>query len=185
MTEFSRDMIEVQRLLAIVKNSLEEFNKSEGFLIKNDLSERCICAKFSTYLERELLNTQYQDYNVDVEYNRGRGGNDSAAKMMNGKKIVTDLIVHKRGKNEEGEYKIPPYHLRNNILSIHSTLAVPLDVLLSLSVHSLSAHPDFAVHKIEQIFCYMVEQTISQPPRYSPVRSKVPWILFSCVPPIE
>ena len=84
MTEFSRDMIEVQRLLAIVKNSLEEFNKSEGFLIKNDLSERCICAKFSTYLERELLNTQYQDYNVDVEYNRGRGGNDSAAKMMNG-----------------------------------------------------------------------------------------------------
>ena len=104
MTEFSRDMIEVQRLLAIVKNSLEEFNKSEGFLIKNDLSERCICAKFSTYLERELLNTQYQDYNVDVEYNRGRGGNDSAAKMMNGKKIVTDLIVHKRGKNEEGEY---------------------------------------------------------------------------------
>ena len=48
MTEFSRDMIEVQRLLAIVKNSLEEFNKSEGFLIKNDLSERCICAKFST-----------------------------------------------------------------------------------------------------------------------------------------
>ena len=104
MTEFSRDMIEVQRLLAIVNNSLEEFNKSEGFLIKNDLSERCICAKFSTYLERELLNTQYQDYNVDVEYNRGRGGNDSAAKMMNGKKIMTDLIVHKRGKNEEGEY---------------------------------------------------------------------------------
>lgn len=50
------------------------------------------------------MNTQYQDYNVDVEYNRGRGGNDSAAKMMNGKKIVTDLIVHKRGKNEEGEY---------------------------------------------------------------------------------
>ena len=50
---------------------------------------------------RELLNTQYQDYNVDVEYNRGRGGNDSAAKMMNGKKIVTDLIVHKRERTKK------------------------------------------------------------------------------------
>ena len=61
MTEFSRDMIEVQRLLAIVKNSLEEFNKSEGFLIKNDLSERCICAKFSTYLETSV----YKGYKRD------------------------------------------------------------------------------------------------------------------------
>lgn len=91
-------------LLLITKDALKAFNKNELFLIENDLSERCICAKFAIYLERILSETPYENYDVDVEYNRGRGGNDSAAKMMHGKKIVTDLIVHKRGKNEEGEY---------------------------------------------------------------------------------
>lgn len=91
-------------LLHCVEEALDKFNENESYLIEHDVSERCICAKFATYLEKTLLNTQYKDYDVDVEYNRGRGGNDSAAKMMGGKKIVTDLIVHKRGKNEEGEY---------------------------------------------------------------------------------
>lgn len=91
-------------LLLIAEDALKAFNENELFLIENDLSERCICAKFATYLERRLSETTYEDYDVDVEYNRGRRGNDSAAKMMSGKKIVTDLIVHNREKNEEGEY---------------------------------------------------------------------------------
>ena len=90
-------------LLLIAEDALKAFNENELFLIENDLSERCICAKFATYLERRLSETTYEDYDVDVEYNRGRRGNDSAAKMMSGKKIVTDLIVHNREKNEEGE----------------------------------------------------------------------------------
>lgn len=91
-------------LLRYVEEALDAFNANESYLIEHDVSERCICAKFAAYLEKTLLSTQYKNYDVDVEYNRGRGGNDSATKTMGGKKIVTDLIVHKRGKNEEGEY---------------------------------------------------------------------------------
>lgn len=105
MRDRSIEMQELQILLTIVEEALCKFDLKETYLIKNDLSERCICAKFAAYLEKELLDTQYKDYDVDVEYNRGYKGNDGAAKMMHGKKIVTDLIVHKREKNKEGEYE--------------------------------------------------------------------------------
>lgn len=38
---------------------------------------------------------------MDVEYNRRAKGNEYAAKMLYGRKAVVDLIVHKRGYNEE------------------------------------------------------------------------------------
>ena len=38
---------------------------------------------------------------VDVEYNRGSKDNEHAAKMLNGRNIVVDLIVHKRGYDEQ------------------------------------------------------------------------------------
>lgn len=91
-------------LLRCVEEALDAFNKKETYLIEHDVSERCICARFAIYLEEALSTTKYKDYIVDVEYNRGYKGNDDAAKMLYGKKIVTDLIVHKRGKNEREEY---------------------------------------------------------------------------------
>lgn len=91
-------------LLCYVEEALDAFNANESYLIEHDVSERCICAKFATYLEKKLSKTQYKDYDVDVEYNRGYKGNADAAKMMHGRRIVTDLIVHKREKNENGEY---------------------------------------------------------------------------------
>jgi hypothetical protein len=38
---------------------------------------------------------------VDVEYNRGDNGNEYSAKMLHGRKIVVDLIVHKRGYSKK------------------------------------------------------------------------------------
>lgn len=89
------------KIETLINNAIDKFNQNEQYLISRDLSERCICSKFATYLEKELFLSEFNDYIVDVEYNRGNGGNECAAKMLRGKKIVVDLIVHKRGYNPE------------------------------------------------------------------------------------
>ena len=93
-----------QELIEIVDVAIEKFNTKEKYLIKNDLSERCICAKFAMYLSKALKNTRFQDYYVDVEYNRGAYGKDIKAKIMEDKRIVEDLIVHRRGYDPEVGY---------------------------------------------------------------------------------
>lgn len=85
----------------IVEIAIGRFNASENYLLDKDLSERCICAKFAMYLEKALVNTQYSDYIVDVEYNRGMAGNEYAKKRLYGRDAIVDLIVHKRGYNAE------------------------------------------------------------------------------------
>ena len=47
-----------------------------NFVIEN---ERCICAKFASYLERAIAESEFREYAVDVEYNRGSRGNEYAA----------------------------------------------------------------------------------------------------------
>lgn len=85
----------------LVENAISEFNAKENYLIRANLSERCICAKFANYLERELCKTIYKDYNVDVEYNRDSHDSQYAKKMIGDVKSATvDLIVHKRHTNE-------------------------------------------------------------------------------------
>ncbi len=84
-------------LKIIVQNAVDKFNEKEKYLIKTDLSERCICSKFAMYLSNEISNSRFRDYEVDVEYNRGTYGEDLAAKILETKRIVVDLIVHKRG----------------------------------------------------------------------------------------
>lgn len=93
-----------QRLNILILQAIENFNNNESYLIKNDLSERCICAKFASYVEKEIQCSQFSDYIVDVEYNRGYHGKDFNPKMLNGRKIVVDLIVHKRAYDENAGY---------------------------------------------------------------------------------
>lgn len=84
----------------LVLKAIEEFNHYEQYLISRDLSERCICARFSRYLENELCEFGFGDYTVDVEYNRGSEGVEHNPKTLNHKNIVVDLIIHKRGYDE-------------------------------------------------------------------------------------
>jgi len=81
----------------IVLKAIKDFNATEQYIIKNDLSERCICAKFAFYLTVAIQQSNYKDYCVDVEYNRGFDGNERSVKRMNDAPITVDLIVHKRG----------------------------------------------------------------------------------------
>ena len=91
-------MTEIQRQITeCVESAINEFNRNEQYLISRDLSERCICAKFASYLDRAIAGTRFSEYTVDVEYNRGSRGNEYAAKCLDGRNIVVDLIVHKRG----------------------------------------------------------------------------------------
>ncbi len=108
--------IEQARLKRIVENSIGSFNTNEKYLLENNLSERCICARFALYLQNEISGScTYQDYIVDVEYNRGAKGKDYEPKRLNDndKPITVDLIVHKRGFSEQvrqhGERQIIGY----------------------------------------------------------------------------
>ena len=95
-------MTETQnKITACLNSALQSFNQNEQYLISRDLSERCICAKFASYLERAIAESEFREYVVDVEYNRGGRGNEYAAKVLNDHNIVVDLIVHKRGYNEQ------------------------------------------------------------------------------------
>lgn len=88
-----------KQIRSILLSAIECFNQKEKYLIENDLSERCICAKFSFYLTEAIQGTDFSDYNVDVEYNRGFDGQDRAIKRIENAPITVDLIVHKRGYN--------------------------------------------------------------------------------------
>ena len=87
-----------QLLQSIVERAISSFCETEMYLIENNLSERCICARFAIHLSKALEDTIYRDYVVDVEYNRGNKGRQQNPKMMDDNKPITvDLIVHKRG----------------------------------------------------------------------------------------
>lgn len=89
---------EEHEIQCIAEGAIEEFNRQEQFLLIHDLSEQCICSKFASYLEKQLQNSRFREYVVDVEYNRGMRGNSYAAKEKpdSGKKMILDLVVHKR-----------------------------------------------------------------------------------------
>lgn len=84
-------------LRSIVAKSIETFNSHEQYLIENNLSERCICSCFMLHLINALKESEYNDYVIDVEYNRGANGTERAIKRIDDSPITVDLIVHKRG----------------------------------------------------------------------------------------
>jgi len=92
------------KLRKIVEDAITNFNNREFYLLVNDLSERCICAKFAIYLQDEISTSNaYKDYVVDVEYNRGARGKDYEPKRLpnSNARITVDLVVHKRGYSEQ------------------------------------------------------------------------------------
>jgi hypothetical protein len=90
-----------QKLKDIVEKAISNFNMKEDYLISLGVSERCICSKFSMYLDKEIAQCpELFDYVVDVEFNRGSKGNEYNPKEIDGKYVVVDLIVHKRDKDD-------------------------------------------------------------------------------------
>lgn len=88
---------QIRELGSIVEEAVKNFNEKEKYLIENDLSERCMCARFALHLTKALQGTRYGEYEVDVEYNRGADGYERAIKRLDDSMITVDLVVHKRG----------------------------------------------------------------------------------------
>lgn len=85
----------------IMKSAIERFNQADVYLLINDLSERCICSRLAFHIQQKLLELpDFKEYTVDVEYNRGSNSLEMVPKCLHSKKIVVDLIVHKRGFSE-------------------------------------------------------------------------------------
>ena len=82
--------------LNVLEEAIRQFNEKETYLIKNDLSERCINSKLAMYVERVLEDQEIEGVDVDVEYNRGFNGNESGIKRFKGGPVYLDLVVHQR-----------------------------------------------------------------------------------------
>ena len=67
--------------------------KDKHALLKVDIYEPTICHRIAVYLE-----DLFRDFNIDCEYNKTLLGKK---KDSNGKKIRPDIIIHKRGTNED------------------------------------------------------------------------------------
>lgn len=93
-----------EKIIRTLNQAIKKFNRLESYLIENDLSERCICSKLASYIERELIHSDFSSYSVDVEYNKGYNGKNTESKILNGRRIFPDLIVHKRGYNQQKGY---------------------------------------------------------------------------------
>lgn len=84
-----------------VEKALEAFQLEDVYLLEHDLGERCIAARVALHLQRS-----FEDYSVDVEYNRA---GDSPKRLElpeecansvdeDGRALVVpDVIVHRRG----------------------------------------------------------------------------------------
>lgn len=94
-----------QLIIEIIRSAITSFNEKETYLIESDLSERCICAKFAFYLKKAIQDSEFRDFEVDVEYNRGYDGVDRSPKRIDDRPITVDLIVHKRGNREFGGFQ--------------------------------------------------------------------------------
>ena len=87
-----------------IQKALNKLYKNDEYLIKiysdkynkdNHVSERGIVFRFGVYLEKYRLK-YFPQYDLDVKYNR----NINLIKMLNSKPVKPDLIIHKRGTNE-------------------------------------------------------------------------------------
>lgn len=80
----------------IVKKAMKDFYNKEIYIIRDNVSERCLVYNFSKYLERYLKKLNYNNLNIDLEYNRNCG----KAKSTSIQKLAyPDLIVHERENN--------------------------------------------------------------------------------------
>lgn len=89
--------------------AVSEFLLKEKFLLAKDLNERSTTHKLAEYLQK-----YFQDYSVDCEYNRMLNNEKYETKQLSlynsiecvkiddnkGTTVFPDIIIHKRGNNE-------------------------------------------------------------------------------------
>ena len=96
---------ETRELERIFEYANQKFLENNLMLLETKVAERTLCGALMLELHESIKNTQYQNYYVDVEYNRNVGGKlKTIKKTIRGvdEEIITincDLILHSRGQN--------------------------------------------------------------------------------------
>lgn len=91
-----------------LKTAIQNLITKDSYLLKHDVNERSISAKLAHHLSIEIENVA-PAWNVDVEYNRNgihpkellTLTNERKSQGKNMKRVVPDIIIHKRGLNNE------------------------------------------------------------------------------------
>lgn len=87
------EISELKNLLSKAVNKLYEENPP---LIDEKRTERPSVFRVGVYLNELLKRSTFKDLHLDCEYNN----NERDVKKLDNKKIVPDLIIHKRGTHE-------------------------------------------------------------------------------------
>lgn len=83
-----------EKILNKLSNSIERLFVEDYFLIKDNDHEISLTHKLSCYLQEE-----FNEWDVDCEFNRMNSGEKRIPKELNNNKIRPDVIIHKRGKD--------------------------------------------------------------------------------------
>lgn len=116
LTDFIKEIISNSLRLLIDKDS-DIFNMDLNIEMAQEISanakklnrklhETCINHRFAHYLEIELEETDYEDYNVDIEYNRFYGNLKILNTIEGQLSVRPDIIIHTRVNNN-----FQPQHL--------------------------------------------------------------------------
>lgn len=92
----------VNEMINIFENANRMFMLKNIELIQSGVSERSLCGALMMHLNEEIRKTKYNDYYVDVEYNRNIGGKLKTIKCSKFEviNITCDIIVHSRGNKK-------------------------------------------------------------------------------------
>lgn len=103
-------------MIAIFEEASGRFLESELESILIGVAERSLCGSLMLHLRKALDGTAYEQYYVDVEYNRNEGGRLKT--IVNGNlvpiAICCDLITHSRGESVEQDNLIAVEMKRHN-----------------------------------------------------------------------
>lgn len=93
-------------LIEIVNKTLDELYKKELYIFENNVSERNMVFHFARYLIELLDGTEYERLSVDCEYNKNALDEKGYKEIIYNydhiyHKIYPDLLLHKRGTNNQ------------------------------------------------------------------------------------
>ena len=87
----------MQEIENIIKKSMKELYSKDKILFNDNVSERWLVYNFAKYFEKNLKKTQYENLNIDIEYNRSLKGLKSIGEQRTS---YPDLILHQRESND-------------------------------------------------------------------------------------
>lgn len=95
--EITKTVIDLDYL---IRTALSLLYKNDKYLIDIRTNERCIVFRFGYYFQTLLsMHREYKEYDLDLEYNRD--GEDPKKTINHQNGIYPDVILHKRGNNND------------------------------------------------------------------------------------